>query len=451
MAHTRKLFGTDGIRGKANHYPMTPEVMIALGRAIAKNFSNGESPKIVIGKDTRLSGYMLETALTSGLVSGGAQVFLVGPLPTPAIAQLTRSFNAHAGIMISASHNPAQDNGVKVFDSNGFKLEDLQEHKIEMLMQLDASPHKSSYGEKIGKAIRVDDARGRYIEYAKGTMEGDSFEGLKVVVDCANGAAYKVAPDIFSELGAKVIAINNIPDGNNINFKSGAMHLESLSKKVLEQKADIGIALDGDADRLVVVDHKGKKIDGDSLMGRLALELKEKGKLSKNTIVSTVMSNGALEKHLFLQGVKIVRAAVGDRYVIEQMRAQGYNFGAEQSGHIIFGDYSTTGDGIIAALQLMRAMKESKKSVRELCSSFTPHPQTLINVQVKEKKPIEQMQKVKDSIEKARKELSTSGRVLVRYSGTENICRVMVEGVQARRVRVFAAKIANAIKLEVGA
>ncbi len=449
MNFMRKLFGTDGIRGKANSPPMTPELMLSLGKAIAEHFSNGSSPKIVIGKDTRVSGYMLETALTSGLVSRGATVLLVGPIPTPAISHLTRSFNADAGIMISASHNPAEDNGIKIFDSKGYKLADEEEQSIESII-FSKEMAEGMNGKKIGKAFRVDDARGRYVEYAKATIGDSSLEGIKVVVDCANGAAYKVCPDIFSELGAEVVAINNSPDGHNINRNCGALHIAGLSKKVVSEKADLGIALDGDADRLVVVDSNGKQVDGDCLVAALVMGMKEKGRLSKGAIVSTVMSNHSFEEHMAQNGIKVLRAKVGDRYVIEEMRKGGFNFGAEQSGHIIFGDHSTTGDGIISALQLMRLMKEKGKSVSKLCSVFKPYPQVLLNLEVREKRPLESLEKAQHAISAAEKSLKGKGRVLVRYSGTENIARVMVEGRNRRRVKTLAHKIARAVKSEAG-
>src|SRR3989344_5844792 len=351
----RELFGTDGVRGKANHYPMTPELILKLGKAIALHFEKkGVTPKVVIGKDTRLSGYMLETALTSGLVSMGATVCLVSPIPTPAVSFLARTLAADAGIMISASHNPAEDNGIKIFDSRGYKLSDEDEHKIEKILFSDELNNGFHDGRAIGKAFRIEDAQQRYREFAKSSVNGVSFKGLKLVIDCANGAGYKVAPQILSELGAEVIAINNQQDGWNINLECGATHISGLAKKVVEQKADIGIALDGDADRLIVVDASGKEVNGDRIMAALALDLKSKGKLALNTVISTVMGNIGFEKHMASNGVNIIRTKVGDRYVIEEMLRSNANFGGEQSGHIIFGDYSTTGDGIIAALQVLR-------------------------------------------------------------------------------------------------
>jgi phosphoglucosamine mutase len=445
----RRLFGTDGIRGKANEYPMTPELMLSLGKAIALYFSKKNNPpKIVIGKDTRVSGYMIETAITSGMVSMGATVLLIGPMPTPAISHLTRSFNADAGIMISASHNPAEDNGIKIFDSKGYKLSDDEEHEIEDIIFSEKIVGKES--SNIGKAYRVDDAKGRYIEFAKSSIKDFSLSGIKIVVDCANGAAYSVAPKIFSELGASVIAINNQPNGYNINLNCGATNIEKLSKIVVTEKADIGIALDGDADRVVVVDSHGKEINGDNLIARLAIELKSKGKLSKDTVVTTVMSNSSFENFLNKNGISVVRTKVGDRYVIDEMRKGGFNFGGEQSGHIIFGDYSTTGDGIITSLQLLRLMKSSGKSVSSLLQIFKHYPQVLHNVEVKEKKPIEQLEKTSKILSVVEKALKDKGRVLIRYSGTENICRIMVEGKNLRQVKLFAARLAKAVKEEIG-
>lgn len=446
----RKLFGTDGIRGKANEFPMTPELALKLGKAIAINFANGNAPKVVIGKDTRLSGYMLETALTSGLVSMGTQVFLVGPMPTPAISHLTRSLNADAGIVISASHNPAEDNGIKIFDSQGYKLSDETEQKIESLIFSKEMEEGSLNGKEIGKAFRINDAQGRYNEFAKNSINNNSLSGLNIVVDCANGAAYKLAPQIFSELGANVTAINNSPNGLNINLECGATHLNSLSEKVKETKADLGIALDGDADRLIIVDSNGEEINGDKIMAVLALNLKEKGKLSNNTVVATIMSNTGFEKYLSENGITVIRAKVGDRYVIEEMRNNSYNFGGEQSGHIIFGDYSTTGDGIITALQFLNLVKEKNQSVSELCNTFELFPQVLVNVNVKEKKPFEELPTVLEKIKQTEQTLGENGRVLVRYSGTENIARVMIEGPNETEIKEMADSIANSLAEEVG-
>jgi len=445
-----KLFGTDGIRGKANNYPMTPEIALRVGKAVAKFFrkKNGRMHRIVIGKDTRLSGYMLETALTSGIVSMGVDVLLVGPMPTPAIAKLTISMNADAGIVLSASHNPANDNGIKIFDSNGFKLDDSSEHEIENIIFNESETLAG--GERIGKAYRINEAKGRYIEFAKSTIDDTHLDGLKVVVDCANGAAYSVAPKIFSELGAEVVAINTSPDGNNINLNCGALHPESICIKVKKHNADLGIALDGDADRAVFCNENGELINGDSIIAIAALEMKKRNLLEKNTVVLTVMSNLGLLKFLEKNKIRYVTASVGDRYVIEEMNKGNYSFGGEQSGHLVFRQYSTTGDGIIAALQLMRLMKSTGKKLSQLTSKIDFYPQVLLNVRVKEKRPIKGMNSVQKEIEEAEKKLGADGRVLVRYSGTEKTARVMVEGKNNKLVNDIANGIANAIKKEVG-
>ena len=446
----KKLFGTDGIRGKANQYPMTPEIALQVGKAVAKFFrkKNGKMHRIVIGKDTRLSGYMLETALTSGIVSMGVDVLLVGPMPTPAIAKLTVSMNADAGIVLSASHNPANDNGIKIFDSKGFKLDDASEHEIEKIIFNESGTLSGS--ERIGKAYRVNEAKGRYIEFAKSTIADRHLDGLKVVVDCANGAAYSVAPQIFSELGAEVVAINTSPDGHNINLNCGALHPESMCDAVRGHKADLGVALDGDADRAVFCNEKGEIVNGDSVLGMAALELKKRNLLAKDTVVLTVMSNLGLLDFLKKNKIKYVAASVGDRYVIEEMEKGKYSFGGEQSGHLIFRDFSTTGDGIIAALQLMRLLKSTGKTLSQLTLDIGFYPQVLLNVKVKEKRPIKALPSVQKKIDSAEKKLGGNGRVFVRYSGTENIARVMVEGKSSKTVNEIAKEIADAIKKEVG-
>jgi len=446
----KKLFGTDGIRGKANIFPMTPEVALALGKAVAKHFSTGQRHKVVIGKDTRLSGYMLETALTSGLVSMGVDVMLVGPMPTPAIAHLTRSLNADAGIVLSASHNPAEDNGIKIFDGKGYKLPDSAEKEIEAMVYggIDASHVQ---GGKIGKAHRVEDAKGRYIEFAKSTIGNMPLNSLKIVLDCAHGAAYNVAPKIFSELGAEVIAMNNTPNGLNINEDCGALNPSGMAEKTRAEKADLGIALDGDADRLIVADEKGNVLDGDMLMAIFAKAMKEKGRLEKDTVVATVMSNAGFEEAMEKEGIKTVRADVGDRYVIDEMRKGNFNFGGEQSGHIVFGDFVTTGDGIISALQLMRVMAKRKKKLSELSGAMEKYPQILVNVRVKRKKPLAELKAAMKKAKEHGEKLGKFGRVLVRYSGTENLARVMVEGKDEKKVREAADEIAEEIRREIGA
>lgn len=449
----KKLFGTDGIRGVANQEPMTPETVLRLGKAIARFFlkDNGKRHSIVIGKDTRLSGYLLETALTSGIVSMGVDVLLVGPMPTPAIAHLIKSLNADAGIVLSASHNPAEHNGIKIFDSEGYKLSDDAEMKIERLFYLTELNNQHIKGNRVGKACRINDADGRYIEFAKNSIGNRSLEGMKVVLDCANGAAYRVAPMIFSELGAEVITLNNCPDGLNINLNCGALYPEEVQKKVKESNADIGIALDGDADRVIVCDEKGCIVDGDHIMAIIASDLKERGMLKDNTVVATVMSNKGFENAMKEKGITVVRTKVGDRYVIDEIRKLGANFGGEQSGHIIFGNYTTTGDGIIAVLQLMSVMEDSGKKLSQLSSVMKSFPQILVNVEVKIKKPFEDMPRIKRKIKEIEESLNEKGRILVRYSGTENIVRIMIEGQNKKEIERMANEIASAIKKEIGA
>ncbi|PIN84877.1 MAG: phosphoglucosamine mutase [Candidatus Diapherotrites archaeon CG11_big_fil_rev_8_21_14_0_20_37_9] len=448
MDKEKKLFGTDGIRGKANEYPMTPEMALRVGKAIAKIFRNNGKHSIVIGKDTRISGYMLETALTAGIVSMGVDVLLVGPMPTPAIARLTTSLSADAGIVLSASHNHSEDNGIKIFDSQGYKLSDELEHKIEAMVL--SNEEIQNHGNVMGKAFRVEEAKGRYIEFAKSTVKNISLKGIKVVLDCANGAAYSVAPKIFSELGCEVITLFDKPDGYNINSDCGALFPEKMSKAVIENKAAVGIALDGDADRAIVCNELGEIVHGDAIIALAAVELKKRNKLTKNTAVVTVMSNLGLHKFMEKNGIKTVSAKVGDRYVIEEMRANDYNFGGEQSGHIVFGDYTTTGDGIISGLQLLRLMKATGKKLSELVSNFDFFPQTLINIKVKEKIPIEQISGISKKIKKIEKEMASNGRVLVRYSGTENLCRVMVEFKDKKKTNAYAEEIAGIIKEAIG-
>ena len=448
----RKIFGTDGIRGKANSYPMTPELALQLGKALAKILTtkNGKGrKKILIGKDTRLSGYMIETALTSGLVSMGCDVILVGPIPTPAIAQLTKSLTADAGIVISASHNPADDNGIKIFSRDGYKLNDELEEEIEKLMFSGSIDADHVTGTNIGKASRVEDAKGRYIEFCKSTIGNKSLSGLKVVLDCANGAAYNVAPKIISELGAELITLNAEPDGLNINNGCGALHPEAIQSAVKKHKADIGIALDGDADRIVVCDEKGNLVNGDSLLAMFTLDLNSKQLLRDNTIVTTVMSNYGFYEAMQNAGISVKTTPVGDRYVIEEIKKHNYTLGGEQSGHIIFADYSTTGDGIISALQLLSLLK-SKGKLSWLSNVMVNYPQVLLNVKVKQKGPFNKIPKIKQAIENAEKEIEGKGRVLVRYSGTENLARVMVEGKDKKQVASLTNKIAAIIKKEIG-
>ncbi len=440
---TRKYFGTDGIRGTANKFPMTAEIALKVGMAVGAKFTNGDHRhRVAIGKDTRLSGYVIEPALTAGLASVGMDVFLVGPVPTPAVSMLTRSIRADIGIMISASHNPYCDNGIKIFTRDGHKLSDQLEKEIEALIEGDITPHLAK-SENFGRVKRLDDASNRYIEYVKNSFPKDkTLTGLKIVVDCANGASYNIAPKIFWELGAEVVAIGIEPDGFNINEKCGSTHPEALRKKVVEEKAHIGIALDGDADRLLVVDEKGNAIDGDKLIALIAEKLHNDGNLKKDTVVITQMSNLALENYLSYIGVSTVRAQVGDRYVLEEMRKNGYNFGGEQSGHIVLSDYSSTGDGLIAALQVLSVLCDSKKPASEILNLFELFPQILKNTKFDQgkKNPLEE-KSVQDFIKEKESELAESGRILVRKSGTENLIRVMVEGQSKAQIERIADEI----------
>ncbi|MFC1801056.1 phosphoglucosamine mutase [Nanoarchaeota archaeon] len=446
----RKLFGTDGIRGKVNVYPMTIEVVMKIGQAAGLVFKNGNrKSKIVIGKDTRLSGYMIENALATGLLSTGAEVYFVGPMPTPAIAHITKSFAADAGIVISASHNPYEDNGIKFFDSNGFKLPDEVEERMEQLA-LGEIKTDNVVGEMVGKAHRINDASGRYIEFAKNSIGNMSLKGLKIVLDCANGATYNVTKYILGELGAEVILRNVNPDGKNINEKCGAMHPELLKNDVLIEKADLAIALDGDGDRVIMLDEKGEVVCGDSLMAIAALEMLKKGKLKKNTLVVTGYSNMGLIKAIEGAGGQVVRVKNGDRYVVEEMRREGYNLGGEQSGHIIFLDYTTTGDGTISALQILRIMKENGKKLSELASVMKKFPQVILNVEVSKKKPLEEMPGLQLKVNDLNSKLSGRGRLLVRYSGTQNILRIMIEGEDEVEISNYAEEIAEEVRKEIG-
>jgi phosphoglucosamine mutase len=426
----RKLFGTDGVRGVANLEPMTSETAMQLGRAAAHIFMRRAGRhQIVIGKDTRLSGYMLEAALISGICSMGVDVLLVGPMPTPAIAFLTRSLRADAGVVISASHNPYQDNGIKFFSNNGFKLPDEVEARIEQLIVSNEIHHLRPTADAIGKAFRIDDAEGRYIEFVKRSLPKDlDFQGMKLVVDCANGAAYKAAPNVLRELGAAVEVLCDKPDGMNINAGCGAVHPEGLQEAVLAHGADLGIALDGDADRAIFVCEQGKIIDGDHVMAALALDLHAQRLLAKQTIVGTVMSNFGLELAMGKAGIRLIRTPVGDRYLLERMLSDGYNFGGEQSGHFIFLDHNTTGDGLISALQILSLMKRTKKPLSELAKAMAAVPQVLVNVKVKEKRDLASLPELQRAIETSERRLNGTGRILVRYSGTEPLLLIMVEG-----------------------
>ncbi|MBV9557255.1 MAG: phosphoglucosamine mutase [Pseudolabrys sp.] len=423
----RKYFGTDGIRGRANRV-ITPELALKVGQAAGLMFRNGEHRhRVVIGKDTRLSGYMIETALVAGFTSVGMDVLLLGPMPTPAVGMLTRSMRADLGVMISASHNLFDDNGIKLFGPDGFKLDDATEREIEALIDGDMAS-KLAKSADLGRAKRIDGVQDRYIEYAKRTLpRALDLDGMRVVIDCANGAAYRVAPAALWELGADVITIGVDPDGFNINKDCGSTDLGAISAKVREMRADIGIALDGDADRVMIIDERGHVVDGDQLLAVIAESWKEDGRLARPAVVATVMSNLGLERHLGAQGIELIRTPVGDRYVLEQMRAHGYNVGGEQSGHIILSDYSTTGDGFVAALQVLAVVRRSNKPVSEVCHRFEPLPQILKNVKVAKGTSIENA-KVRSAITAAEAKLGRGGRLLVRPSGTEPVIRVMGEG-----------------------
>lgn len=448
----RKLFGTDGVRGVANLEPMTSETAMKLGRAAAHLFKRRAGRhQIVIGKDTRLSGYMLESALTSGICSMGVDVLLVGPMPTPAIAFLTRSLRADAGVMISASHNPYQDNGIKFFSNDGFKLPDEMEARIEALITSSEIEHLRPTADEVGKAFRIDDAEGRYIEFVKRSLPKDiDFQGLRVVVDCAHGAAYKVSPKVLRELGATVWVIGDEPDGTNINAGCGAVHPERLQQAVRDHRAQLGVAHDGDADRAVFVCEEGRLVDGDHAMAMLGLDLHARGQLKRQTVVGTVMSNFGLELALSKAGIKLVRTAVGDRYLLERMVVEGCNFGGEQSGHLIFLDHSTTGDGLISALQVLALMKRTGRSLSDLARCMTAVPQVLLSIQVKEKPDLASLPKVQQAIQHGEAKLNGTGRVLVRYSGTEPLIRIMVEGEQDTLIRSVADELSGAVRACLG-
>ncbi|MEW6410731.1 MAG: phosphoglucosamine mutase [Nitrospirota bacterium] len=456
----KRLFGTDGIRGVANKTPMTSEMALALGRAAAYIFKEGSYNKegkrssshrhrIVIGKDTRLSGYMLESALTSGICSMGVDVILVGPLPTPGIAFITRSLRADAGVVISASHNPYEDNGIKFFSMNGIKLPDELEKKMEELIFSNALEHIRPTAREVGKAFRVDDAVGRYIEFVKGSFpRGMTLDGMKIVVDSANGASYRVTPWVLRELGAEVISLNDKPDGTNINLNCGSLYPQIIQKAVIENNADIGVAHDGDADRVILSDESGRVVDGDRIMAVCALDMLTEGRLNKNAIVTTVMSNMGLDISMKKAGIDVIRTDVGDRYVAEKMLEGGYNLGGEQSGHIIFMDYNTTGDGIITALQVLSLMRKRQKKLGEIVSSINMFPQILVNVKVKNKKEVHTNPFIRTAIADAEKLLNGLGRIFVRPSGTEQQVRIMVEGRNRARIKKIAENVAMVIKRE---
>ena len=442
---SRKYFGTDGVRGKANSGAMTADMVLKIGMAAGNLYRRGSHRhRVVIGKDTRLSGYMIEQALTAGLLAAGMDVFLLGPVPTPAVAMLTRSMRADLGVMISASHNPYFDNGIKIFGPDGYKLSDEQELKIESMVESpEAMPVANS--DEIGRATRIEDAGARYIEFAKRTYPRDSnLDGLRIVIDTANGASYKTAPTALWELGAEIIRIGDAPNGFNINEKCGSTAPQVMCEKVRETRADIGIALDGDADRVMISDEQGQVIDGDQLMALVTKSLHERGQLQGGGLVATVMSNLGLERFLSAQGLSLARTKVGDRYVVEHMRAHGFNVGGEQSGHIILSDFSTTGDGLLAALQVLAEVKRAGKPVSEVCKMFEPVPQVLKNVKFKSGKPLDDAQ-VKTAIADATSRLGNAGRLVIRPSGTEPLIRVMAEGDDARLVNAVVDELCGVI------
>ena len=441
---SKDLFGTDGVRGQANSWPMTAEVALRLGAAAGRHFRRDKNEhRVVIGKDTRLSGYMIETALTAGFTSTGMNVFVLGPVPTPAIGYLTHSLRADVGVMISASHNPASDNGIKFFGPDGFKLSDDDERAIQDLLEKGVPP---AAPENIGRARRLEDARGRYVEYAKTTFpHRKRLDGLRIVLDCANGAAYRTAPAVLWELGAEVISIGVAPDGFNINDECGSTHPQAAARKVRESRADIGICLDGDADRVILIDEKGQIIDGDQIMGLIASHWSREGRLQGNTLVATVMSNLGLERFLHGQGIGLERTAVGDRHVVEAMRSKGHNLGGEQSGHIVMTDYATTGDGVIGALQFLAAMVETGKKASQLGRVFEQVPQKLINVRyARNKAPLEDAA-VQEAIATGEATLGSSGRLLIRKSGTEPLIRVMGEAEDLALLNEVLGKIVESV------
>ncbi|ODT07488.1 MAG: phosphoglucosamine mutase [Mesorhizobium sp. SCN 65-20] len=442
----RKFFGTDGIRGKANAFPITPQLALQVGIAAGLAFRNGgHRHRVVIGKDTRLSGYMIEPALTAGFTAAGMDVFLLGPMPTPAVAMLTRSLRADLGVMISASHNPYEDNGIKLFGPDGYKLSDETEASIEALIEEDLSGRLAASAD-LGRAKRIDGAQERYVEFAKRTLPKSlDLAGLRIVIDSANGAAYKVAPEVLWELGAEVITIGDKPNGFNINLDVGSTATDALRKKVHEVRADIGIALDGDADRVIIVDENGEVVDGDQLMAVVAQSWAEDGLLSQPGIVATIMSNLGLERYLGSLGLSLARTKVGDRYVVEHMRNHGFNVGGEQSGHLILSDFSTTGDGLVSALQILAVVRKTGKPVSEVCRRFEPVPQILKNIRFGGGKPLE-VASVQAAISEGEARLGRSGRVVIRPSGTEPLIRVMAEGDDHALVEAVVDDIIGALK-----
>lgn len=456
-----KLFGTDGVRGKANIEPVTAETALKLGRAAAHVFRNqnvvpaergSARHKILIGKDTRLSGYMLETALTSGILSMGVDVLLVGPLPTPGVAYIARSLRADAAVVLTASHNPYDDNGIKFFDRDGYKLDAEVERQIEELVSSGAIDKIRPTAGAIGKATRIDDALGRYIEFVKGSFpRGMTLDGLRIVVDAANGAGYKSSPCVLRELGAELFTYNTAPDGLNINKECGSLHPSGLRQAVIAHRADIGIAHDGDADRVILCDENARLVDGDEILAVTAVDMLKKGQLRNKTLVATLMSNGGLDEAIAKAGGKVVRTQVGDKFVIDEMCRLDANVGGEQSGHMIFRDFTTTGDGIISALQVLRVMRETGKPLSELCRVMQRFPQVMLNIKVSSKPPLESLAGAQDAIKEAKTALGDTGSVIVRYSGTEPLCRVTVEGRDRAVIDRQAQRIADIIQKQIGA
>lgn len=448
-----KIFGTDGVRGRANKMPMLPEIALSLGRAAGKMLRNRSSRKarVVIGKDTRLSCYVFENALIAGLCSMGVDTLMVGPLPTPGVAFITRAYRADAGVVISASHNPYYDNGIKFFDSEGFKLPDAWEQEMEMIVQKNDFQDCLPADNDLGRNTKIIDADGRYIEFAKATFpRGQSLKNLNIVLDCANGAGYRVAPLIFRELDAKVYSYGVQPDGLNINHECGSLHPGTVQKAIIEHRADVGIALDGDADRVLMVDENAQIVDGDTILAICARDMHKKKLLKNNRVVGTVMSNLGFIKAMEALGIEVIKSQVGDRYVIQDMLQHEANLGGEQSGHVIFLDHNTTGDGLVCALQVLRIMIETDAKLSDLASFVQRYPQTCVNVKVSTKPPLESLNGVKEAIETVEKTLGNSGRILVRYSGTENICRVMVEGTKHKQVIQLAQGVAKIVQEEIG-
>ena len=450
----KKLFGTDGIRGIANRFPIEPLTLVKVGKALVtllkQELNHNKTIKVVIGRDTRISGPMIESALSAGICSQGGLVRLAEEIPTPGVAFITFGMRADAGIVISASHNAYQDNGIKIFSSEGFKIPDDWERKIEAMVEAQNWDEPAPTGAKVGEAEQISDASGRYVEFLKNTFpKKQTLKGLKIVLDCAHGAAYKIAPLVFEELDSDLVILNNKPNGKNINDQCGALYPQHLRKVVLEEKADIGIALDGDADRLILVDEKGEVRDGDFIMAICGLELSRKGKLAQNTVVATQMSNFGLEQLFQREKIGLIRTDVGDRYVVEAMRQHGYNFGGEQCGHLVFLDFNSTGDGLVSALQLLAVLQRNGKSLYDLSQVMYKVPQVLLNISVSHKAPLESL-KTYEKIKAAQQKLLHHGRILVRYSGTENLVRVMVEGEHLKEIELLALDIAESLKKELG-